>query len=671
MNLFRAHPSRYFGYLIFASIFLLVLAYFIYHKPVTGASLVTILDSIWSITIAVSVTSIAGGLGRKCMKLPGLIPLVRLSLQAGFGFGLIAIVGLIIGSLGGFTKLLAWVFFFIGMIVFRKEISGWWREWSGSMIFLRDMDGTCKAISFLIAAIFCFTLFNTLAPPLKFDTLVYHLSLPQQYIESGRLVYLEENIFWGMPQTGEILFTWAMLLHDDISAMLLGWIWGFLCLIGLLGYLREKFGNRAAFIGLAALLSGYSISSGLSWGYVDWLAMLYGFCFLVAIGEFYRHGNVFWLVTSAAFAGYALGTKYTSGILAISGILITILWIRAYEKIGRRLSRSLAWIFTAVLFASPWMIKNFIATGNPMYPFFIPSGAMDAYRLGQYQGTPVESIWYALTLLPVRATILGAEASPGYGASIGPLLLGFSLGAGLGWRKMEAEHRLTISSALWVVLPGLAAWIIASQFSDFLLQSRLYFVIFPALTVLAAAGFFNLEREFSNGIKLAWVAGLVAVFVLGLNVIETGKITLQQGSIQTFLGLQSREEYLDSNLGWYNQAMMGVKSLPTCSKVVMLWEPRSFYCSPRCSPDEILDRWLHLRHSEEGNPDFTIDEILESWREKGYTHVLFNKFGADFVRVEENEGYQPQDWTTLSQLVQALSVAQNFGSAYYLYSLSP
>jgi len=671
MNLFRAHPSRYFGYLIFASLFLLVLAYFIYHKPVTGASLVTILDSIWSITIAVSVTSIAGGLGRKCMKLPGLIPLVRLSLQAGFGFGLIAIVGLIIGSLGGFTKLLAWVFFFIGMIVFRKEISGWWREWSGSMIFLRDMDGTCKAISFLIAAIFCFTLFNTLAPPLKFDTLVYHLSLPQQYIESGRLVYLEENIFWGMPQTGEILFTWAMLLHDDISAMLLGWIWGFLCLIGLLGYLREKFGNRAAFIGLAALLSGYSISSGLSWGYVDWLAMLYGFCFLVAIGEFYRHGNVFWLVTSAAFAGYALGTKYTSGILAISGILITILWIRAYEKIGRRLSRSLAWIFTAVLFASPWMIKNFIATGNPMYPFFIPSGAMDAYRLGQYQGTPVESIWYALTLLPVRATILGAEASPGYGASIGPLLLGFSLGAGLGWRKMEAEHRLTITSALWVVLPGLAAWIIASQFSDFLLQSRLYFVIFPALTVLAAAGFFNLEREFSNGIKLAWVAGLVAVFVLGLNVIETGKITLQQGSIQTFLGLQSREEYLDSNLGWYNQAMMGVKSLPTGNKVVMLWEPRSFYCSPRCSPDEILDRWLHLRHSEEGNPDFTIDEILESWREKGYTHVLFNKFGADFVRVEENEGYQPQDWTTLSQLVQALSVAQNFGSAYYLYSLSP
>ncbi len=671
MNLFRAHPSRYFGYLIFASIFLLVLAYFIYHKPVSGAALVTILDSIWSITIAVSVTSIAGGLGRKWMKLSGLNPLVRLSLQAGFGFGLIGIGGLIIGSLGGFTKFSAWLFFFIGLLVFHNQILEWWREWPGSMAFLRDLDGTCKAIGVLIAAIFCFTLFTTLAPPLKFDTLVYHLSLPQLYIESGRLVFLEENIFWGMPQTGEMLYTWVMLLHDDISAMLLGWIWGFLCVIGLLGYMREKFGRRAAFIGLAALLSGYSISSGLSWGYVDWLAMFYGFCFLVAISEFYIHGNGFWLVTSAAFAGYALGTKYTSGILVISGILITILWIRADESIGRRLSRSLAWIFTAVLFASPWMIKNLIATGNPVYPFLIPSGAMDAYRLGHYQGTPVENIWYALTLLPVRATILGAEASPGYGASIGPLLLGFSLGAGLGWRKMEAKHRLTITSALWVVLPGLAAWIIASRFSDFLLQSRLYFVIFPALSVLAAAGFFNLEREFSNGIKLGWVAGMVAVFVLGLNVIETGKITLMQGSIQTVFGLQSREEYLDSNLGWYNQAVVGVKNLPTGNKVVMLWEPRSFYCSPRCSPDEILDRWLHLRHSDEKNPDITSDEILESWRVKGYTHVLYNKFGADFVRSQENEGYQPQDWTSLSQLVNALSVEQNFGSAYYLYSLSP
>lgn len=671
MNHFREHPSRYFGFLIFASLFLLVLAYFIYHKPVTGASLVTVLDSIWSIAIAVSVTSIAGGLGRKCIRMSGLNPLVRLSLQAGFGFGLIGIGGLVLGSLGGFTKLIAWLFIFIGLLVFHKQILEWWREWPGSMTFLRDLDGTCKAIGLLIAAIFCFTLFTTLAPPLKFDTLVYHLSLPQRYIESGRLVFLEDNIFWGMPQTGEILFTWAMLIHNDISAMLLGWIWGFLCIIGLLGYLREKFETRAAFIGLAALLSGYSISSGLSWGYVDWLAMLYGFCFLVAIGELSRHGNVFWLVTSAAFAGYALGTKYTSGILVISGFLITILWIQADEKISRRLSRSLAWIFTAVLFASPWMIKNFLATGNPMYPFFIPSGAMDAYRQGHYQGTPVESIWYALTMLPVRATILGAEAATGYGASIGPLLLGFSLGAGLGWRKLGEERRLTIRTALWVVLPGLAAWIIASQFSDFLLQSRLYFVIFPALTVLAAAGFYNLEREFSNGIKLGWVAGLVAVFVLGLNVIETGKITLQQGSIQTVLGLQSREEYLDSNLGWYNQAMVGVKNLPTGNNVVMLWEPRSYYCSPRCSPDEILDRWLHLRHSDEKNPDITGEKILESWREKGYTHVLFNKFGADFVRAEENEGYQPQDWTTLSRLVNALSVEQSFGSAYYLYSLSP
>ncbi|OGO32031.1 MAG: hypothetical protein A2Z16_16905 [Chloroflexi bacterium RBG_16_54_18] len=671
MNLFREHPSRYFGYLTFTSLILLVLAYFIYHKPVTTASLVTILDSIWSITIAVSITSIAGGLGRKCLQVTSLNPLIRLSVQAGFGFGLIGIGVLIIGSLGGFTKLTAWLFLFAGLLVFHRQISGWWREWSGLSAFLRDLDGTSKAVGLLITAILCFSLFTTLSPPLKFDALVYHLSLPQEYIESGRMFFLADNIFWGMPQTGEMLFTWAMLLHSDISAMLLGWIWGFLCIIGLLGYMHDKFEARAAFIGLAALLSGYSISSGLSWGYVDWLAMYYGFCFLVAIGEFYQQRNRFWLVSSAAFAGYALGTKYTSGILVISGFLLTILWINADENIGRRLRRSLVWIFTAFLFYSPWMIKNLVATGNPFYPFFIPSGAMDAFRLGHYHGVPVESIWYALTLLPVRATVIGAEASPGYGASIGPLLLGFSLSAGLGWRKMEAERQLTISSALWVVLPGLAAWIIASRFSDFLLQSRLYFVIFPAWTVLAAAGFFNLEQDIFYGVKLGWVAGVITVFVLGLNVFELGKITVQQGSIQTDLGLQSREQYLDHNLGWYHQAMVGVKNLPTGKKVVMLWEPRSYYCSPSCSPDEILDRWLHMRHSKPGNSEITNDVILQTWREQGYSHLLFNKFGADFVQSEENDGYQPQDWSSLNRLVGALSVEQNFGSAYYLYSLSP
>lgn len=671
MNGIREGPGKLLGTITFAGFFLLVAAYYIFHKPFTPAFLLAAVESIAAIAIAISITSIAGGIGYRILPLSDLNPLVRLSVQAGIGFGVIGIGGLIAGWLGAFTRLLAWLVLAAGIIVLRRQVAEWWRSWSALKLFTSDLDGTCKAIGLLIMMVLLLTAAIALAPPLKFDTLVYHLALPAQYINAGRLVYVADNIFWGMPQAGEMSFTWAMLLLNSRSAILVGWFWGLLTIIGLLGAIGDKFGKKAAYIGIAALMCGYSLSAGLSWGYVDWLAMLFGFCFLVSLAEYEQQSSKLWLITSAVFAGFALGTKYTSGILFFTGILF-MLWHKAPgEKTHRRLAACLTWTITAVLIASPWLIKNYLATGNPAYPFFFPSGAMDSYRLEHYRGLPVESLWQTLALLPVRATLTGAEARPGYGASIGPLLLGFSMSVFLGWKKMSLIQRGAAKSALWLVLPGVAAWMIASRFSDFLLQSRLYFSVFPALTVLAGAGFHNLEDYSTDRIKLGWIAGVASVFVLGLTVLEVAQSTVKQGTWQVLLGVQSRDEYLRENLGWYHLAMQAVKGLPDGSKVLMLWEPRAYDCLPRCVPDEILDRWLQLRDTASTSSTDNNDEILIAWRKNGFTHLLVNSFGAEFVRREENEGYQPEDWIALENLVKGLALVQEFGSSYYLYSLSP
>lgn len=670
MNGFRESPNKYLGYLTFAGLFALVAAYYIVHKPITPARTQALVEAVWAVVVALSITTIAGGVGRSVLRLENLNPPVRLPIQAGLGFGLIGIAGLLVGGLGGFTRPVAWVLLLTGLIALRRQAAGWWKDWSCLAASLRDLDGTCRAIGLLCLVILFMTGASTLAPPLKFDTLVYHLSLPRHYSESAGINYIGENIFWGMPQTGEMTFTWAMLLSGDTSATLMGWMWGFLTIVGLFGFIGAKFGKRAAFVGVASLFSGYSISAGLSWGYVDWLAMLFGTGFLLSLVEYRQERNRIWLITSAAFAGFTLGTKYTGGLLFFSGVLFLLFSKVNQVGVGRRLANCLVWTVAAVLFAAPWLLKNFLATGNPAYPFFIPSGAMDSYRLGQYHGSPVESLVFTLLFLPLRATLAGAEATPGYGASIGPLLLGFSLSAGLGWKKLPGELRGVISSAMWVALPGTVAWIFASRFSDFLLQSRLYYSIFPALTVLAAAGFYNLEQYYSERIKLGWIAGVATVFVLALTAFEIAGATIQQGSLQVLLGQKSRDQYLDANLGWYNQAMLAVKDLPAGGRVVMLWEPRSYYCQPRCVPDEILDAWLRLRHSHPGATSGESAEILHAWRQKGYTHLLVNQFGADFVRAEENEGYQADDWSALEDLTASLPLVQDFGSTYYLYSLA-
>jgi hypothetical protein len=97
----------------------------------------------------------------------------------------------------------------------------------------------------------------------------------------------------------------------------------------------------------------------------------------------------------------------------------------------------------------------------------------------------------------------------------------------------------------------------------------------------------------------------------------------------------------------------------------MLWEPRGLYCRPVCEPDEIIDRWMHDRQRYG-----TAQSILQAWSEAGYTHVLFNRSGAEFVQGEDLR-YRPEDWQALEALLAQLALLEDFGGAYSLYRLPP
>ncbi len=127
------------------------------------------------------------------------------------------------------------------------------------------------------------TLVVSLAPAVKFDALVYHLALPHGYLAAGRVNYNPQNIFWGMPQVGEMLYLWALALAGDQAASCLGWGAGVLALLGILGYTRSLVGAPAAWVAVASLLAGFTLAAELSWGYVDYFSLLFGFAFLVAL----------------------------------------------------------------------------------------------------------------------------------------------------------------------------------------------------------------------------------------------------------------------------------------------------------------------------------------------------------------------------------------------------
>lgn len=579
------------------------------------------------------------------------------------------------GATVGISSVLAWMMLAVLGIFLRKEILAWWRSWRDLYTLWQESDRFGRTVASGIILISGFTLATALAPPLKFDALVYHLSLPQAYLEANRIIYTPQLMFWGMPQMGEMLYTWAVALSGNETAAVLGWICGLLSLIGLAGYVSTRLGTRSAWVSVAALCSGFSLAASLAWAYVDWLVILFGWAFLVVMDCWRQEGKGQHLAVAGAFVGLALGTKYTAGVLLLAGMVSVI--VQARSRVGTYgVARALLhFSFWAVLFSLPWWVKNTLATGNPFYPFIFPAGAMNPLRMDLYQNHIPWGSWQDVLLLPWRATVQGMEAAPGYSASIGPLLLALGVLACLYWPALPMNHQSLVSSAAWIALPGLLVWILASRFSEYLIQSRLYFSLFPSLAVLAGAGFTGLVRKSLPGVKLERVAGALILLVFGFNVLEVGVFSLHQGSLELLLGNRSKEAYLSGNLGGFAPAMQAVRELPPESRVLMLWEPRSLYCHPRCFPDEILDRWLNDRYT--GSPSNlkhaagrTAGAILHSWQEAGYTHLLFYRLGADFVRQEDGR-YRPSDWQALEDLFTRLPAPETFGPAYSLFKLIP
>ena len=113
------------------------------------------------------------------------------------------------------------------------------------------------------------------------------------------------------------------------------------------------------------------------------------------------------------------------------------------------------------------------------------------------------------------------------------------------------------------------------------------------------------------------------------------------------------------------KAMEAVRNLPEETQTIFLWEPRGLYAPSEAQPDIWIDRWYLDHLSFEGN-----DEILKKWRTDGFSHILIYKAGADFER-ENREDIPISNWQDLDALLAGLTLQEDIGGKYQLYSMKP
>jgi 4-amino-4-deoxy-L-arabinose transferase-like glycosyltransferase len=437
---------------------------------------------------------------------------------------------------------------------------------------------------------------------------------------------------------------------------------------------RRAFGREAAALSVVLMLSVPTLLTLMGSAYVDVTLLFYTTAACYALLRWRdsrlepRVGRR-WLVLTGVLGGLSCGVKYT-GVVVPVAVALGLAWASRRDGFRTLVANVglVAGITTAVTL--PWLIKNWLTAGNPVYPFLASSGLYwDSWRRWWYDrpGTglaataPMRLLW-----APFEATILGVEGSTQYDATVGPLLL-VSVGLlPVMWRTLEREERRVAGLLLLFVGAGYAFWLVGLARSALLVQTRLLLPVFGVCAVLGAAAIDRLRRSVQANLDIAWLVRAVVSITLVLLLFSTLVGFRRQDPLSVVLGLEATEDYLARQLGWYYVAIEDLdRQLSPGQAVLLLWEPRSYHCGVQCWPDALLDRWLHATYLY----GYDAHAIASAWRNQGFTHVLLGRVGYEAIVGAGFDPVRAQDQRTLEELLSTeVELIAEYGQAYELYA---
>lgn len=495
-----------------------------------------------------------------------------------------------------------------------------------------------------------------------FDALSYHLQLPQEWIATGRVTPLDNNVYSYLPSYLEVAFTHIALLvpgtgsaqmpmlSDGGSQMLAAQMsHAFLTM-----YAAFNCGNTAFTI---ARRWGYSYIDPPLAAWITTLVCLATPWTLVVGSLAYNEMGVVLLfacatsialddtipdwrrtVACAILVGVACGIKPTA--LLFVGPPIGVMLLCTFSSTNRVRSICLCTvlgILAGLLTLSPWMIRNTNASGNPVFPFaasiFVkPDGSMGHWNAEQisryskahhFEGSVTDRL--KLTVLPdlkdpVRPTHRGL-VHPQWGiTALGGMCVAFGLFA---WLLRLPKH--PFNSNLQRVFVSLCACLIA-QITLWLftthIQSRF---LLPCIVPLALAWGLGISITAARWKILATAAPIcivalnafLAVPQMGFS--NLGLVFMPSLRAGTHPELKTLPDKDKSSEQFINT------SLTDTDRVVLLGDTAPLYYIPsRVAYATTWDRNPFTAAPLEGTTLCPPDQWSAKLKSAGFTHILIN-----------------------------------------------
>lgn len=504
---------------------------------------------------------------------PGISSLV---IKAGLGYGALGTIVFILGwALPGKldTKLTA-LFILLGVFTVYTLMSFLRGPSAPISVSIPKLSKTelglivGSAVGMLFAFTACFS------PITYYDSLVYHLALPQNYLIDGKIAGVPYNLYSAFPSLNEMVF--LFVLRQSSAAEYVINLLGFSISVGVavcMASLAREWGSRRE--ALLAFFLWWTMPTVLllSLGaYIDVPLAAWTFMALYAL----RHAiksqwNPQWLLISGLFAGMAFASKYTG---AVCPILISLYLIVALREAKFR--SLVAFAIGVAMVSIWWPLKNLLELGNPFFPFFYN-------RLGENAGWTKETAAAYFGVL----TEYGAKSRLFFELISSPLHIatnaskfggGFDVLGDFGWPLFLIGCPLALFSRKKPAgLSFFGGYFVLSFVIWFMTKPVLRFLIpiLPVAALLSAHGFENLMTDANK-----WIRRSVVLFLAPWLLSNVFLYNLIASELQLFnvaMGKETKQEHLERRLGFYPMFDHINKTLSKNDRVFIVGEQRTYH----------------------------------------------------------------------------------------------
>ncbi len=453
-------------------------------------------------------------------------------------------------------------------------------------------------------------------PSTDFDVNEYHFGGPKEFYLAGRIQFLEHNVYTSFPFLTEMLTLSAMVVHGD-------WFWG--ALAGKLLLSVYALLTALAIRPLARCWAGPLAGdlAAFAWLTTPWVFRISTIAYVE--GALACYLAMAWLVVSldrvcgtrallaGLFAGSAMACKYpglVQVVIPVGAALLARSATRDWQRLGP------LYIAGIALAIGPWLLKNLVETGNPVYPL--------GWSLfgGRDWDAALNAKWRAAhgsASFPLWGFLDGLFDVSVRNDWLSPLLYGGVLAAICSHRDLRRRVGPTLLFLFWLYL----AWWGLTHRLD-----RFWVPMLPLAAAVAGAGLAGLFADDTPFFRRAarWGAIALVTIVAAFNFVLCG---VGVAGYNDFLkDLPAARSYaarlVMPEVAWMNE------QLPAHAKVLCIGDAELFEAQFTPVYNTVFDRSIFEQWcgAGEGDPRTkplrSLAEIRQTLAAHGITHIYVN-----------------------------------------------